>query len=446
MNQIKQTSTLCALLLIAVIVSTTRTASAADGITAPAPCPPGWICPAMPILSPATKIGAWYLAYYEKPDHPFGHHWRLYARYQPVGGYFDSGDPLNIRSQFAQMKAAGIDYVILDHANGIGNHKGEIENNVKSIFDTNDLLPADRRLRIAIALGLWTGGSTAPASLAARLKVVQEEADHVWNTYASRPSYLSWQGKPLLVEFGPYDSPVMPKVLRAWNDPRFIVRHMAHRIDISKPLVRQYAPEGLWGAYVMEPQLASPETIAVQPGYDRAHTGLPALPSLARENGARYMRQWLFAIKHRPQNIIIANGWNDFAEETMIAPAVRLATVTNGTPALPWVDSYGTEVPDWYVQITSAYTHLRTGLMANAYYRDEDSTDAYKVTNGKLVMQTALPHGHPVILLPAGTLKALLASAANRAAESVAVDRRLKSEDQKPETTDNQSTTENQTP
>jgi hypothetical protein len=57
--------------------------------------------------------------------------------------------------KFAQIKAAGIDYVLLDDTNGIWNDNGEIEKNAKSIFDTDDQLPADQRTPLAFVLGTW---------------------------------------------------------------------------------------------------------------------------------------------------------------------------------------------------------------------------------------------------------------------------------------------------
>ncbi len=74
------------------------------------------------------------------------------------------------------------------------------------------------------------------------------------------------------------------------------------------------------------------------------------------------------------------------------------------------VDYYGAETPDWYVQITKAYTNLRTGLMPGSYYRDEDNPAVYKNENGTLVYRSSLPHQQPVIFLPAGTLAGLLAT------------------------------------
>jgi len=355
-------------------------------------CPSGWICPARPIMSPSMKIGTWYELYWQTPDSTWpGQHWALWTRYKPVGGYYGSGDPTVVRSQFAQIKAAGIDYVLLDHTNGIWNDNGEIEKNAKSIFDTDDQLPTDQRMPLAFVLGTW-GYSTAAE--------LQAEADHVWSTYASRPSYLLWKGKPLLVDYGAYDTTFVPDVVRSWTDPHFTLRHAVEIANSSNPLLQQFVPEGLWGWYLPEPQLVSPETIAVAPGYDRQHAASPAPASIDRENGTHYTREWLFAIKHNPENIILPS-WNDFAEETQIEPSINVS-------ATPWVDYYGTETPDWYVQITSNYTHLRTGLMLGSYYRDEDNAVVYEVVDGKLVYQSVLPHGNPVIFLPAGTLRALL--------------------------------------
>jgi hypothetical protein len=176
-------------------------------------CPSGWICPAMPIMSPSIKIGTWYELYWQTPDSTWpGQHWALWTRYIPVGGYYSSGDPSVVEPQFAQIKAAGIDYVLLDDTNGIWNDNGEIEKNAKSIFDTDDQLPTDQRVPLAFVLGTW-GYSTAAE--------LQAEADHVWNTYASRPSYLLWKGKPLLVDYGAYDTTFVPDVVRSWTDPHF---------------------------------------------------------------------------------------------------------------------------------------------------------------------------------------------------------------------------------
>ena len=360
-------------------------------------CPTRWICPADPILSPKTRIGAWYAAFYQAPGRPFAVHWS-YTRYMPIDGYYASGDPAAVRSQFAQMRAVGIEYAVLDDTNGIENDEGQIEKNVRSIFDTNESLPENKRLRLAFALGIWNPKVWHVNGAAALLPHVQEEADHVYDAYASRPSYFTWKGRPLLVEYGPYNSGDVPDALRRWSDPRFTIRHSTYRAEVANPLLQQYADEGLWGWFLPEPQLASPETIAVSPGYNRKHI-IPTASTIERDDGQHYMRHWLFAIKHRPENIVVAS-WNDFSEETQVAPSKNVR-------ATPYVDSYGEETTDWYAQITSAYAHLRTGLMPGVYYGEENSAAFFKVVDGKLVRQSSMPHGHPVIRLPAGALEGL---------------------------------------
>lgn len=356
-------------------------------------CPVGWIYPKNPILAPATKIGTWYELYWQARTNKYGEqHWRE-TRRKPLLGYYDSGDPAIIRAHFAQMKAAGIDYIIFDDTNALFADGGEIEENVAAIFATDTALPEAERMPAGFVIGaeLYAGRSATGQ---------QNEADHIWNNYAASPVYFCWRGKPLLVLFNEFD--VTNCFMPEWSDPHFTVRKAVGTVVSSNALLKQYTAEGLWGWCLPEPQLASPETIAVGPGWTREHLPTPVHYPIEREGGARYMREWLFAIKHQPQNIVIPS-WNEFAEETAIEPA----TATSGPK---WADFYGDEVPDWYLQITSAYAHLRTGLMAGAYFRDEGARDFYRVVNGKLVLQSVMPHGHPVILLPAGTLSGLVSA------------------------------------
>ena len=211
-------------------------------------------------------------------------------------------------------------------------------------------------------------------------------------------SYFVWSGKPLLVNYNAYDSD--PNIVAPnWSDPRFTVKKATGILDASNALLQTYLAEDFWGWIAKDPQPQNRETMVVTPGWDTDHLGRNAT-NQSRENGMYYIREWLLVLKNQPKNVVIS-GWNDFSEEEAIEPA-RAVT------GPPWVDSWGTETPDWYVQITSGYAHLRTGLMAGAYYRDEDTPEVYQVVNGKLVYQSSMPHGHPLIYLPAGTLKKLL--------------------------------------
>jgi hypothetical protein len=381
----------------------------------PSGCPSGWVCPAPPILDPATTIGIWYQPWWGKPGYtPEGYSnsdisWEQATRYKPTYGYYWAGDPDNIDYEFAQLKDLGVDYVILDNTNlAIIADKGNIEKNIQAIFKRVSQYPADKQIPLTLAIGgeLWAARS---------VDLMNNAADFVYKTYATQPVYYKLDGKPLLIDYNDYitDSPTAPD----WTDPRFTVRYATGIISQSDqgilasqknyPGIAQY---GWWGWISEYPQFITAENVLVTPGADFAHRAVTAPASCGgsctyhfdREGGYTFIKEWLAAIKAHPKNIVVTS-WNDFSDETGIEPA-RPATAT----APPWVDYYGEEMPDWYVQIAKGYMSLRTGLVPGGYYRDEDADAAYNVANGRLVYQGALTHRHPVIVLPAGTLKSLL--------------------------------------
>ncbi len=359
------------------------------------PCDPsqGWICMSEPIIPSDTTIGAWYSIYfYEKSDYD---HWSEWTRYEPVLGYYDSGDI--IQKQYPYMKKAGIDYLLLDHTNGWGNDGGRITRNALRVINN---MPADIPVAIAGGYPLWAGGSKE-----SRLTNMKTEIDLTWDQLAQKTNYLKWFDpdtktyKPLYIVYnsleGNYPN---DDIQRYWSDSRFTVRHSAGLAESTNPNLQEYKGEGLWGWAVHYPQLISKETMAVQAGHNTTHLPGRTAPPVYKEGGLNYMKQWLYAIKQKPKNIIIPS-WNDWGEETAIEPARRKVSTAELI-----TDSYGEEVEDWLLQITTAYTNLRKGLMPDTYYRTEDDATVYKVENGKLVKQGAMPHRKPVIWLPAGSL------------------------------------------
>lgn len=352
-------------------------------------CPSGWICPSNPIYT--SEIGAWYSLYWVKPESSPASHWKEWARFKPLQGNYTIGDEHTVSAHFSQMKGAGIEYVIFDHTNGIGNDAGSIEQNAQNVVAVNAKLPESYQLKISIALGYGLWGAKS-------IEAQNSEAEHIIKNYVEKPHYKKINGKPLLVVYNSIESDKDCFGCN-WTDSRFTVRRAGGMIDGNNPTLQKYASEGIWGWVMKSPLIASPEAITVMPGWHTKHLGRQTIP-IERENGEYYMKQWLFAIKHNPRNIIIAS-WNDWAEETSIEPAVSI-----GAPK--WVDSYGVEVPDYYLQITSAYGNLKKGLMADAFYRDENDNTVYQVSGGKLVPQGAMPRGKAVVMLPAGTIKNLL--------------------------------------
>lgn len=350
-------------------------------------CPKDWVCPAQPIYT--STIGTWYHHYWTKPDSPTSH-WKEWTRYKPLQGYYSTGDAHTASAHIVAMKSAGVDFLIFDHTNGIGNDAGTIEQNARAFAATNSKLAANVRLKISVAIGYGLWGAKS-------LEAQKQEADHIYNHYINDPNYLKIDGKPLLVVYNSIESE-RTCFACSWSDPRFTIRRAGGMIDGSNPDLKKYSSEGLWGWVMKNPLIPSPEAITVMPGWDTNHLGRGTTP-IERMNGDHYMKQWLFAIKNNPRNIIVAS-WNDWGEETSIEPAISA-----GGPK--WVDSYGTEVPDYYLQITSAYGNLRKGLMPNYFYKDEDDATVFTVSNGKLIPQGSMPRGKAVVVLPSGTIKKL---------------------------------------
>ena len=372
-------------LILLFVVSITSFRASASSV-----CPSGWVCPATPVYT--SDIGAWYSLYWLKPESPISH-WKDWARYKPLQGHYTIGEAHTVSAHFSAMKGAGIDFLIFDHTNGIGNDAGTIEQNARNVVANNAKLPATYQLQISVALGYGLWGAKS-------VEAQNSEAEHIWKNYVEDPHYKKIDGKPLLVVYNSIESDKDCFACN-WNDPRFNIRRAGGMIDGTNPALQKYAGEGIWGWVMKSPLIASPEAITVMPGWDTKHLGRSTTP-IDRANGEYYMKQWLFAIKSNPRNIIIAS-WNDWAEETSIEPAVS-------TGAPKWVDSYGTEVPDYYLQITAAYGNLKKGLMPDFYYKDEDDTTVYVVSAGKLVAQGAMPRGKAVVMLPSGTIKKLLGS------------------------------------
>ena len=355
----------------------------------------GWICMDQPLLAKDTLIGAWYAIYfYTRGASPIDH-WAE-TRYRPELGYYESGDVM--AQQYPYLKRAGIDYLLLDHTNGWGNDLGRITENAKKVFAN---LPSDMPVAIANGAPLWN----STGSREQRGKDMQVEADLIFNELMQKPNYLKWYDpatssyKPLLVVYNDIQNEHPgDEIHRYWKDPRMTVRYSAGYANSSNPLLAPYANEGIWGWVIHSPQIVSPETMAVQAGHNTTHLKNRVAPPIYRENGALYMRQWLYILKSRPRNVIIPS-WNDWAEETSIEPARRVDPTAEAI-----VDYYGEETPDWYLQITEGYTNLRKGLMPGNFYKTENDNTVYKVEGGKLVAQGAMPRRKPVIILPAGSL------------------------------------------
>ncbi len=373
-------------------------------------CPEGWICPSQPLLPPTTQIGAWYSLYFydqSKSENQNYLVWDQRTRYAPLLSKFgptkpdgtkdfygyDAGDVIS--QQYDCFKRAGINYLILDDTNGVDNDGGRIDQNAQKVFNH---LKHDIPISIALGNALWH--PSLNGNRPERQRIMDIEADKIFNEYASKPNYKKWEnGKPLLVIYNDIEKTYADDDhLEFWDDSRFAVKDSAHQLLGKSAKLQKYKDTGVWGWAVFDP-LESSETMTVQPGYYTLHMPDRAgHPFVLKNNGANYMKHWLLVLKNKPRNIVIPS-WNDWAEETAIEPAY--ARVASAEKSL---DAYGVEVPDWYLQITEAYANLRIGFMEGNFYKTESKNEVYKVVRGKFEIQSEMPHEKPVIIVPDGSI------------------------------------------
>jgi hypothetical protein len=293
-------------------------------------------------------------------------------------GRYTAGDPAVIAAHYAQFRDMGIDFLIMDDTNGVGNDGGRINDNIRAWFDFMDRKPPEERIPICIGGGGEMRAEGRPGQ--------QRAADDYWTHWAQRPSYFRLDGKPLLLvdtdkNYGPGD----------FDDPRFAVR-WAYNGDNHAAM--QARKTWGWGSYAPVPLLE--ECMSIWPGHrfpkNVAQTGFDPLED-PREGGRLYARTWLRVLKARPRFVTIAD-WNNFEEETAVEPSFN------------WEDPKGYATPDLYVRITRAYSRLRSETLTKGEcYRDERSRKLYLFDGKRLIERKTAPARGTVIAAPSGMLR-----------------------------------------
>lgn len=323
--------------------------------------------------SPAAlrpQLGLWYTVWWTKDDQ--FRHWTNCHRF-PVRGRYTAGDPEIVKAHYTTFRDLGVDFLIMDDANCAGNDGGRINDNIRAWFDFMDKLPAAERIFICIG----GGGEMRGGGRAAQ----QKAGDFYWDTWALRPSYFKLNGKPLVLvdtdkNYGPGE----------WDDARFTVR-WAYNGD-NHAVMKKNKTWG-WGSYAPTPELT--ECMSIWPGHRFpkyvADQGKDPLEE-PREGGQLYVREWLRALKFRPQFVTVAD-WNNFEEETALEESHA------------WEDARGYCVPDLYVRITRAYSRLRSGkFVKGEHYRAESAPEVYLFDGEKFVYQAGPPRRAAIILVP----------------------------------------------
>lgn len=96
------------------------------------------------------QAGLWISTWWMKDDQ--FHHWANCTRLPSIGLY-TAGDPAIIAHDYAQFRDIGIDFLIMDDTNGVGNDAGRINDNIRAWFDFMDHQVPAQRVPICIAGG-----------------------------------------------------------------------------------------------------------------------------------------------------------------------------------------------------------------------------------------------------------------------------------------------------
>lgn len=369
----------------------------------------------------SSKVGIWYTVWWQNDSDktPAAYrsryaHWEDWTRVVPVRGEYSSGDCKIIREHLQLFTDNSIDFILLDDTNTHAGDFGSIAYNIDQIFRTaSDMGNAPK---IAVALG----GSLNSPEQADTIGQRNLEADIIYEKYVKGypDQYFRWKDKPLLVSYG------LPEYFR-WDDDRFSVRYATG--NVNEGIVSGYVPTtGLWG-WVFNNQTENDEVFGVIPGFNKGaiqgNRKDEIMEQIKREQGNYYMMNWLDAMK-ADREVIMITSWNDFAEEPAIEAAlprndadIEISVKRVGYPMdlrherdklnekdrhNIWLDYYGDPAPYWYEELTWAYLALKTGLLENCVYKEENKDNVYQYSNRRLHEQFQLPHGHPIIIIPDG--------------------------------------------
>ena len=329
-----------------------------------------------------SKVGLWYTIWWDSLERDpvyYEHHWIKETRVKPIKHcYYATDDPEKLKDDFIFFQRIGIDYLILDDTNGHYNDGGNLAKHIDACF------AMARKLGPTVPKLCFAGGRPL---INGDVNGMQAELD-IFAGYAEkyRENTFFWKDKPLFVNFN------IPKNY-SYQDTknRFTMRPAAGNLLEGFPYRKEHNLDiiGMYG-WVFNMQHDNSEVHGITPGFSRSHNNLGTiLDPISRENGERYQREWLNAVKRKPEMIVISS-WNDHAEETGIE-AVEL---------LEPIPGRGKEDPFFYEKITEGYLALKTGCLENWFYRSENDSQIYQYRDGKLNKVSHAGDKDVVIVVP----------------------------------------------
>lgn len=251
---------------------------------------------------------------------------------------YDSSETAVIQEHLQMCEDAQIDFLLLDETNHLFVDDYYIYNRACKVVDEISLWnqnSANRTVQYAIAIGgvQW---SHNPAE-------IEEEAAAVWERFVQEygsGNYFEVDGKPLLVV---YCIPEDEAAWRAWSGDKTASNHFTMRFAHSP------TQKGNYGWEVRTGTIPDDEVMVVMPGWDN---GLGVTPVL-RNHGTYYSESgWEVVLEQDVlPEIVLINSFNEYAEETAIAPADTSMLAAN----MQWRDENGVLDNELYWDMTVEY-------------------------------------------------------------------------------------------
>lgn len=278
--------------------------------------------------------------------------WNIKYRPLTLGQYriYDTTEPAVIDEHLKLIAEAQIDFMIFDETNGIDTDGGYIKAGAQAVckrIQVWNSVATHRPIKYAIAIGGMQSSHTP--------ETMENEAAIAWRdfvTFCGASNYFSLSGKPLLISYAEYTD------RRAWerwpgnktNTNRFTIRWIQGKVpNNATPPAADYNLYFGWGY----PQGALPnnDVMVVMPGWNNA---LGECVSRAYNNveGDFYrLLGWQRVIARKPQ-IVVINSFNEYAEQTAVAPADTSLLTPYGTGCKrdeKW------QSPTFYWEMTKTY-------------------------------------------------------------------------------------------
>ncbi len=297
---------------------------------------------------------------------------------EPAIGYYVSDSNSTFQLQVQEMERAGLSYAVVSWwGNASSGRDGAVNRATLDLFKY--LKGTNSTFRIAVMVDAYNGSNNLSGS------AYKEDYDYVYSSFVEPYGnwYFDWQGKPLLMFFGP--------LVPGMNDSRFAVRTIGNYNSQPADSSREpdwifwtapsqfYQDEGGSGVnYTNDlgnPVVSSDGEVTIVPRIDSyyyylgdpQHRGFLQFDS--NLSLGLYQDEWTYVIQHKDEiGMVLIYSWNEYYERSAIEPHIEPSG--EPSPLVNYTSSYSTLLDaatagrfDLSQEIRSACTYLASNYV-----------------------------------------------------------------------------------